>query len=108
MELPVSVTNIIKQDFAEADQKEIETVLSSYGDEPYQREQERVLLYILQLAKGDKKQVQELIKTAKNDYRDIIFFAENPDEAKLDTPEKKAEFDKMLKQFGIKKENLWD
>ena len=95
MRLPLSVLNIVQRDFAEEDQKEVETMLSSYGEE-----HERVLLDILRLAGGDKKQVQELIDRAKKDYRDIIFWAEYPSEAKIDTPVKIERFNKMLKQLG--------
>ena len=44
---------------------------------------------------------------AKRDYRDVLFWAENPEEAKLDTPEKRERIKKMFEQFGIKPpENL--
>ena len=100
MRLPISVLKIVQHDFAEEDQKEVETILSSYGEEAHPKGQERVLLDILRLAGGDKKQVQELIDRAKRDYRDIIFWAEYPSESKLDTPSKIERFNKMLKQFG--------
>jgi hypothetical protein len=32
----------------------------------------------------------------------VLFWADNPDEAKLDTPEKREKFRKMFEQFGIK------
>jgi len=39
---------------------------------------------------------------AKRDYRDVLFWAENPEEARLDTPEKRARVRKMFEKFGIK------
>ncbi|MCX5867583.1 MAG: hypothetical protein NT009_08955 [Proteobacteria bacterium] len=40
-----------------------------------------------------------MMKRVRNDYRNIIFWVENPVEAKLDTPEKIDEFNKMLKRL---------
>ena len=100
MKLPESVQEKVRQEFAADCREEIIALLSTYGKEEYQREQERVLLCILKLAGGDKNQVKELVERAEKDYRDIIFWAENPQEAKLDTPEKIDEFNKMLKRFG--------
>ena len=74
MEPPESVLERIHNDFPEADDKEIEEALSAYGQEPYHRERQRVLLYVLQLANGDKRQVFEFLKSAKRDYRDIRSF----------------------------------
>jgi len=100
MKLPESVQEKVRQEFAEDCREEIIALLSTYGEEEYQREQERVLLCILKLSAGDKNQVKELVERAEKDYRDIIFWAENPVEAKLDTPAKIEEFNKMLKRFG--------
>ena len=89
MHIPMSVLERIQQDYPCKKQKEVEELLASYGRESYQQEHERVLMDILKLAKGDIKQVEELVARAKNDYRDIIFWAEYPEESKLDTAEKK-------------------
>ncbi len=102
MLLPVSVLEKIRYDFSQQNRKEVESVLSTYGDQPHEKERERVLLDLLELAKGDMKQVHELIKWAKSDYRDIIFWAENPKESKLDSPEKVNAFNNMLNRFGEK------
>jgi len=102
MQLPSSVLNRIQRDYAEPHHKEVETTLSTYGEEPYQKEQERVLLYILELSRGNVEKVAELVEHAKRDYRDIILWAENSSESHLDTPEKVEAFNKMLKRFGAK------
>jgi hypothetical protein len=102
MRLPSSVLARIKRDYAEASHKEVEAMLSTYGEEPFQKEQERVLLYLLELSRGDVEKVAELLEYAKRDYRDIILWAENPSESRLDTPEKVEAFNKMLKRFGAK------
>ena len=82
-------------------------LLDSYGVESYERERERVQLAILKLSDGNEEKLREFIAIAKRDYRDVLFWAENPDEAKLDTPEKRERIKKMFEKFGIKPpENL--
>src|SRR5437588_7538753 len=81
-------------------------LLDSYGVESYERERERVQLGILKLSEGNEEKLREFVAVAKRDYRDVLFWAENPEEAKLDTPEKreriKERMKKMFEKFGIK------
>jgi len=66
----------IKTDFEPEIQSEIAEALNLYED----NERERVQLYILQLAKGRKEKIFQLVEAANQDYRDIIFWAENQNE----------------------------
>jgi hypothetical protein len=77
-------------------------LLDSYGGESYERERERVQLAILKLSEGNEEKLREFVAVAKRDYRDVLFWAENPEEARLDTPEKKERIKKMFEKFGIK------
>jgi len=82
-------------------------LLDSYGAESYERERERVQLAILKLGEGNEDTLREFVRIAKRDYRDVLLWAEYPDEAKLDTPKKRERIKKMFEQFGIKPpENL--
>lgn len=74
-------------------------LLDSYGVESYERE--RVQLAILKLSDGDEKKLREFVAVAKRDYRDMLFWADNPEDAKL-TPEKRERLRKMFDQFGIR------
>ncbi|MDD5223795.1 MAG: hypothetical protein PHE84_07375 [bacterium] len=94
MKLPSSVLENVRREFAADCREEIITLLSTVENS------EKVLLYILKLAAGDKAKVREFVEEAKRDCRNIIFWVENPAEAKLDTPEKIDEFNKMLNKFG--------
>jgi len=76
-------------------------LLDSYGVEPYERERERVQVAILKLSAGSEEKVREYVAVAKRDYRDVLFWAEYPEESKLDTPEKRQRVRKMLEKFGI-------
>jgi hypothetical protein len=77
-------------------------LLDTYGVESYERERERVQLAILKLSEGSEEKLREFIAVAKRDYRDVLFWAENPEEARLDTPEKRERVRKMFEKFGIK------
>ena len=80
-------------------------LLDSYGVEPYERERERVQVAILKLSAGSEEKVREYLAVAKRDYRDVLFWAEYPEESKLDTPEKRQRVRKMLEKFGIEPPN---
>ena len=76
-------------------------LLDSYGVEPYEQERERVQVAILKLSAGSEAKVREYVAVAKRDYRDVLFWAEYPEESRLDTPEKRQRMRKMLEKFGI-------
>jgi hypothetical protein len=77
-------------------------LLDDYGVESYERERERVRLAILKLSEGNEEKLREFFAVAKRDYRDVLFWAEYPEEARLDTPEKRERVRKMFEKFGIK------
>jgi hypothetical protein len=76
-------------------------LLDSYGVEPDERERERVQLDILKLSGGSEEKVREYVAVAKRDYRDVLFWAEYPEESRLDTLEKRERVRKMFERFGI-------
>jgi len=42
------------------------------------------------------------VDVAKQDFRDVLFWSDCPDEAKIDTPEKKRSLREMLAKLGLK------
>src|SRR6266581_3534628 len=100
------VVAAIQATFLKSSWARVLELLDTYGVEPYERERERVQLAILKLSEGNEEKLREFVAVAKRDYRDVLFWAENPDEAKLDTPEKrertKERMKKMFEKFGIK------
>src|SRR5436305_7918810 len=96
------VIAVVQRTFPESAHSRVLELLDTYGVESYERERERVQLAILKLSQGNEEKVREFVAVAKHDYRDVLFWADNPAEAKLDTPEKRAQIQKMLEQFGIK------
>lgn len=77
-------------------------LIDRYGVESYERERERVQLAILKLSAASEDKVREYMAVAKRDYRDVLFWAEYPEESRLDTPEKRLRVGKMFEKFGIK------
>ena len=51
-------------------------ILKDYGTEPAHQEKNRVYLAAIKLSNGDLSQLENCIKTAKLDYRDILLLAE--------------------------------
>src|SRR5438094_10167120 len=100
------VVGVVQKTFPESAHARVLELLDTYGVESYERERERVQLAILKLSGGNEEKLREFVAVAKRDYRDMLFWAENPEEAKLDTPEKreriKERMKKMFEKFGIK------
>ena len=96
------VVAAIEAPFPESAHARVMKLLDTYGVESYERERERVQLAISKLSAGNEEKLREFVAVAKRDYRDVLFWAENPEEARLDTPEKKERIKKMFEQFGIK------
>ena len=88
--------------FPESSRARVLELLDSYGVESYERERELVQLAILKLSGESEEKLREFVAVAKRDYRDVLFWAENPEEARLDTPEKRERVRKMFEKFGIK------
>src|SRR5437660_12559552 len=96
------VVAVVQQTFPEGAHTRVLELLDGYGIESHERERERVQLAILKLSEGNEEKLREFVAIAKRDYRDVLFWAENPDEARLDMPEKRERVRKMFKKFGIK------
>ena len=101
------VVAAIQATFPESARARVLELLDRYGVESYERERERVQLAILKLSGGTEEKLREFLAVAKRDYRDVLFWSENPEEAKLDTPEKRKRIRKMFEKFGIKPPDDW-
>jgi hypothetical protein len=77
----------------------VETLLAAYGTQPHEREVERVRLAILKLSAGSAKKVREYVAIAKKDYRDVLFWADHPEEARL-TPAGRKRALAALRKLG--------
>ena len=96
------VVAVVQKTFPESNWENVIQLLDEYGVEPCERERERVQLAILKLSEGNEEKLGEFVAVAKRDYRDVLFWAEYPEESRLDTPEKRERVRKMFEKFGIK------
>jgi hypothetical protein len=96
------VIDAVRALFPRADTNAILAILDEYGVEPYQREHERVQLAILNLSEGDEAKLRYFLDIAKRDYRDVLFWSDCPEEAKIDTPEKRRRMREMFAKLGVK------
>jgi hypothetical protein len=97
-----TVVATVQKTFPETTHARVLDLLDSYGVDSYEQGRERVQLAILKLSEGNEEKLREFVSVAKRDYRDVLFWAEYPEEAKLDTPEKREPIKKMFEKFGIK------
>jgi hypothetical protein len=91
----------VRAAFPEARVADVLHLLEAYGTESYERESERVRIAIVALSDGDETKLRQFVAAAKRDYRDVLFWAEHPDESRLDTPEKRRALREMFEKFGV-------
>lgn len=75
-----NLQQVIEQDYPEPQRRIVDEILNWYDDQDCQREHDRVRLAALKIADGDIDQLKQAINTARRDYRDILAWAESPNE----------------------------
>ena len=96
------VAAAVRARFPRSDPELILALLDEYGVEAYQRERDRVQLAVVALSGGDEAKLRYFVEVAKQDYRDVLFWSDNPEEAKIDTPEKRKRVREMFVKIGLK------
>jgi hypothetical protein len=74
------VRSKIEQVFPEEAEAEVLRLLDLYGVQPHEPERERVQLAILKLSDGDKEQLRLAVSDAKMDFRNVLAWAEYPEQ----------------------------
>ena len=98
------VERIVRRDFPEEQFDSVMAVLNRYESK---RERPRVQLATLKLANGDLEALQKQIRTALEDFRDVLAPAEYPESSKqgfralleLPAEEKRRVFDSDWRQY---------
>lgn len=75
-----TVQETVKRMFSPESQAVVMEILDRYGVESHERERERVQLAILKLSGGDVNELRANLEAAKQDYRDVLAYAESPRE----------------------------
>ncbi len=99
----------IRSVFPNRPESEIFTQLQAYGVESYEHEKHRVYLAILKLCEEEHStDPMRYIDAAKRDYRDVLYWAEYPNEAKSPTwKEKDPEKIKKIRKLDREQYNNW-
>ena len=84
--IPDIIMEKIRSIFPNKNEEEVLDQLEAYGTEPYEREKFRVYLAILKLSEEHGLvDPSDYIRAAKEDYRDVLYWAEYPNEARSPT-----------------------
>jgi hypothetical protein len=75
-----NLQQIIHQDYPESQHVVVADILGCYGKKDYERDHDRVRLAALKIADGDVHSLKQAINSARGDYRDVIAWAEYPNE----------------------------
>ena len=67
--------------FAAADRRTAHMMLTQYGMSPHERDVEHVRRAILTLSDGNLGRLGYYLAAAQHDYRDVLDWARNPDQA---------------------------
>jgi hypothetical protein len=73
---PDEVLRAVIEGFPDETPSAITEILAQYGVERHERERERVQLAIVRLSEGDVGQLGYLVRAAKQDYRDVLYWLE--------------------------------
>ena len=91
----------IRREFQDADQICVIELLASYPGP----ESDRVRWDILELSKGKAEKIEEYVKAAQTDYRDILYWAEYyEDDPMLRDRDPKQMVDEIIAKWGRKSE----
>jgi hypothetical protein len=75
------VEQLTKAQFPGVESAVVLSILDEYGKEAHEEERERVHLAILKLSSGDEGKLLHHVVAAKQDYRDILMWSEEPEPA---------------------------
>ncbi len=76
----ISIEDIIKKDYIEAERDRAQELVMRYGEGPREKEVDRVRRAVLKLSHGDIHRLNRLINSAKQDYEDVLWWAEEEEE----------------------------
>lgn len=83
MDIDRNILRKIKNYWPDEDPLAILDILNAYGTGEMERGKTRVHLAILKCSDGHLDRLSDLVATAKRDWRDIVAFAEYPEQMKL-------------------------
>lgn len=92
------VRRAAKRAFPHENLTTIMAILDAYGTESHEPERNRVQLAIITLSEGDVDKLRHFVAAAKQDYRDVLWWAEYPRDR--DSQTELEDVENILKAFG--------
>jgi hypothetical protein len=84
--LSETIQRIVRREFPEKLHAEVFLMLKEYGKESCEREVDRVRMAMLKMANGTLEGLKNELSTAKSDYRDVLAYAEYPQQMRKVDP----------------------
>ena len=95
-----SVEEMAKSTFPNLELSVVLAILDEYGITSHEQERERVQLAILKLSVGDEGKLLHNVAAAKQDFRNILMWAEEPAPSPEQSASELSMVDRILKVFG--------
>jgi len=104
---PALVDRLVSRLFADELRPAASALLARYGIESYEREVVRVRVATLKLCEGSLERLESAVVAAKRDYRDVLAWAEYPDEMRQFTWRLPAEEQTRIHQADRMQYHAW-
>lgn len=75
-----TIESVVRHSFIEAERERALELVGRYGADPKDKEVDRVRRAILKLSHGDIHRLNRLVNSAKQDYEDVLWWAEEEEE----------------------------
>jgi hypothetical protein len=96
------VEQLAKAQFPGLEPTVVLSILDEYGKEAHEEERERVHLAILKLSFGDEGKLLHNVAAAKQDYRDVLMWSEEPEPAPEQPAAELSMIERILRALGAK------
>jgi hypothetical protein len=94
------VEQLAKAQFPELELALVLSILDEYGRESHEQERARVQVAILKLSAGDEGKLLHNVAAAKQDYRDVLMWSEEPAPTSEEAATEVSMVERILKAFG--------
>jgi hypothetical protein len=96
------VEQLAKAQFPGLEPAVVLSILDEYGKEAHEEERERVQLAILKLSSGDEGKLLHNVVAAKQDYRDVLMWSEEPEPSPGLAAAELGVIERILRALGAK------
>jgi hypothetical protein len=88
-------------------EEQVQRIFSDCGREEHEEISSRVKLAVLKLSGGDIEKVREYVQTAVKDYRDVLAWAEYPEQMRVKSWELSPEENREIQARDLDQYESW-